>query len=97
MHSSNHFVDLRSLLFARVSLTPRQVQIINDNIDDHDHEFTLELSGGLAMLITKTMIVSLREYNIDHWDTTELITVNSDNCSQTYSTRDHSGEGRFDF
>ena len=31
------------------------------------------------------------------WDTTELITVNSDNCSQTYSTRDHSGEGRFDF
>ena len=73
MHSSSHFVDLRSLLFARVSLTPRQVQIINDNIDDHDHEFTLELSGGQAMLITKTMIVSLRECNIDHWDTTELI------------------------
>ena len=31
------------------------------------------------------------------WDTTELITVNSDNCSQTYSTRDHLGEGRIDF
>ena len=31
-----------------------------------DHEFTLELSGGQAMLITKMMIVSLRECNIDH-------------------------------
>ena len=36
MHGSSHFVDLRSVLFARVSLTPHQVQIINDNIDDHD-------------------------------------------------------------
>ena len=80
MHSSSHFVDLRSLLFARVSLTPRQVQIINDNIDDHDHEFTLQLSGGLAMLISKTMIVSLR----DHWDITELYGDDDDNDVAKY-------------
>ena len=71
MHSSSHFVDLRSVLFARVSLTPHQVQIINDNIDDHDwswvHTWTIRRTGNVNHKDDDCVIERMQHWPYEAW------------------------------